>query len=166
MTKFGILVVSDAIYYGRSKDVSGERAKEFLEEHGYIVVDKIIVPNNYTMIHRGLLELLNKVDVIIAIGGTGPSPRDITVDVIESLAWRTIPGFGEIFRLISYEREGIHAITSRAGMYLIGDKVVVAIPGSPSAIEIAIREIIVKIIDHIIEEVRRYSGPHRKPTPQ
>ncbi|ACL10530.1 molybdenum cofactor synthesis domain protein [Desulfurococcus amylolyticus 1221n] len=157
--KFHIVVVSDRVASGESIDVSGEKAIDYITAKGHMVTGKTVIGNNYRDIVRVIREANSK--VVLFIGGTGPSPRDITVDVIESLAWRTLPGFGEAFRRISYEREGSRALLSRAGLYILPDgRIAVVLPGSPSALEIGLK-ILMDIIEHLVEEVERFEGPHR-----
>ena len=157
---FCILVVSDSVYKGLCRDVSGARAREVLSRLGYSVREHVVVPNSYREIHARILGFVKQgCDAILVIGGTGPSPRDISVDVVEELSWRSLPGFGELFRRLSFDREGYVAVYTRAAAYLVGDSVVFVVPGSPRALEIAL-DIIVNTVDHIVEEVRRYEGRH------
>ncbi len=159
--KAGVIVVSDAVYEGHKRDVSGEVAREILSSRGYQVAAKIVVPNKYREILRAINELAGKTDFIIAIGGTGPSPRDITVDVVESVAWRKIPGFGEIFRLKSYEEIGMRGAISRAELYILANGTPVAVtPGSTTAVKLALN-LLLEVIDHLVEESHRYEGQHR-----
>lgn len=158
---FHIIVVSDNVYMGLKEDISGELAVKKLEEKGYEVNGKTIVPNKYREILRAVNKASEKSDAIVMIGGTGPSPRDITVDVVEAISWRKIPGFGELFRFKSYQQIGYRGIISRAELYLLHNGVAVAVlPGSIGAVELGI-EILSKIIDHLIEEAKRYEGEHR-----
>ncbi len=162
MVNFIIIVVSDSVYYGKKSDVSGELAIKILKARGHKIFDKIIVPNSYREIYRAIIESLKKSpDAIIIIGGTGPSPRDITIDVVKELSWRELPGFGELFRMLSYNEIGARGIISRAGMFLIQDVVVIVTPGSPSAVKLALEKIVVEIIDHVVSELRRFEGEHR-----
>lgn len=156
---FHIVVVSDRIAGGESIDVSGEKAVEYLASRGFKVSGKTVVGNSYRDIVRVLRE--SKSRVILFIGGTGPSPRDITVDVLESLAWRELPGFGEAFRRLSSSTIGHRAILSRAGLYILPDgRITVALPGSIQALEVGL-SILVDIVGHLAEEVDRFEGPHR-----
>ncbi len=161
MVSVCIVVVSDAVYSGVREDVSGEKAREFLVSRGYVVKWKRVVPNSYQLIHRAVLDGVRDCDCVLVIGGTGVSPRDISVDVVAEMAWRKIPGYGELFRLLTYEREGFKAVYSRAEAFIVDESIVYTTPGSPKAVEIAL-EIIVNTIDHLVEEARRYTGAHRK----
>ncbi len=154
-----ILVVSDKVYRGEKKDVSGSLAEKKLEEAGFTVIGKTVLPNDYKMILRGVQEAVRKGDLVVVIGGTGPSPRDISVDVVEKLAWRCLPGCGEVFRKLTYEKEGVAAIFTRAEMYLVEESVVIVLPGAPSAVELGV-ELAAKAAPHVIAECRRLEGEH------
>ncbi|MCD6301418.1 MAG: MogA/MoaB family molybdenum cofactor biosynthesis protein [Staphylothermus sp.] len=140
------------------KDESGEIAKSFLVEHGYPVSEKIVIPNST----REIIKVIRttKTDALLFIGGTGPSPRDITVDALENLSWRKIPGFGELFRYLSYKEIGFRGIISRSELYILPDgRIAVVLPGSINAVKLGLK-IIVEIIDHLYEEAKRFEGPH------
>ena len=156
-----VIVVSDTVFKEPSKDVSGNKAIEILRNHGYRVKDKDIVPNDFKEIYNVVVKAVEESDIVLLIGGTGPSPRDITVDVVEKLAWRKLPGFGELFRYLTYTGEGAKAIYTRAEMFLVGKSVVVVLPGSVDAVVLALEKILVNNIDHVVEELRRLHGPHK-----
>jgi len=154
-----VLVVSDSVFEGRTSDVSGEFAVRVLSSRGFNVV-KVITPNKPTEILKNIRENPDA-RLIIVIGGTGPSPRDITVDTVESLAWRRFPGFGEEFRRRSAERVGLRAILSRAGLYETFDgRVIAVLPGSLDGVEVGL-SILLEITQHLLEEAERTEGPHR-----
>ncbi|MGC8679606.1 MAG: MogA/MoaB family molybdenum cofactor biosynthesis protein [Fervidicoccaceae archaeon] len=155
-----IVVVSDRVVSGEAKDESGIVAKENLEKFGFKVDAMKYIGNSYRDIVRVIRESESR--VILFIGGTGPSPRDITVDVIESLAWRKLPGFGELFRMKSFESIGYNAIISRSELFILPDgKITVVLPGSKNAVELGI-SILKEFLSHLLEEVERFEGPHRK----
>ena len=157
---FHIIVVSDRVYEGEAVDESGEKAREIIESRGYMVSGKTIVPNRYREILRAIWGD-HKSNVLLFIGGTGPSPRDITVDVIESIAWRKVPGFGEFFRLKSFEKIGYRGLLSRSEAYVLGDgRVAVVLPGSIDAVVLGL-EILLNMIEHLLEETTRFEGPHK-----
>ena len=156
---FEIIVVSDRVAEKEHEDVSGEAAKAFLEERGYCISRKVVVRNSQREILRAIRESTSS--VLLLLGGTGPSPRDITVDVVESIAWRCIPGFGELFRVISMQSIGYRALLSRANLCILYDgKVAAVLPGSPQGVVTGLN-ILVNIIDHLVEEVSRFEGVHR-----
>ncbi|MCY0868598.1 MAG: MogA/MoaB family molybdenum cofactor biosynthesis protein [Desulfurococcus sp.] len=156
---FHVVVVSDRVARGEAVDTSGEKAVEYLSGRGYRVTGKTVVGNSYREILKAIREVKGR--VLVLIGGTGPSPRDITVDVVESIAWRELPGFGEAFRRASFESIGARAIITRTGLYILHDgRVIVVLPGSPQAVETGLK-ILLDVINHVIEEVDRFEGPHR-----
>ncbi|MEM0378006.1 MAG: molybdopterin-binding protein [Thermosphaera sp.] len=153
-----VIVVSDRVHEGQMEDVSGKTAKKMIEDRGLSVDAIHVIPNSYRELIRILRE--SKSRVLIFIGGTGPGPRDLTVDVVSSLAWRHIPGFGELFRTKSFEVKGYRGILSRSELFILHDgKVVACLPGSPEAVELGVN-ILLSIIQHLLEEVDRYEGSH------
>ncbi len=159
-TTYCILVVSDSVYRGDREDLSGKLARRTIEDRGYRVLRHSVVPNDYKQILDSVQEMVKECDVVLVIGGTGPSPRDISIDVVEKLSWRYLPGFGELFRYLTFKKHGYKAIYSRAGLYVVNRSAVAVVPGSPDAVELAL-EILVGTIDHVIEEIRRLEGIHR-----
>lgn len=156
---FHIVVVSDNIVEGRSVDASGNIAREFLESRGYSVREISFARN----IPRDIIKALRSNDcrVLIFLGGTGVSPRDITVDTLRGSSWRELPGFGEMYRRLSFEQIGPRALLSRASLFITPEgKVAVALPGSPKGVELGLK-LLLDIIEHLIEEVDRYETPHR-----
>ncbi|MEM4718130.1 MAG: MogA/MoaB family molybdenum cofactor biosynthesis protein [Desulfurococcaceae archaeon] len=157
---FRVIVVSDMIYEGRREDISGELAVSLLKGKGICVSDKTIVKNSYRDVLRAIKESNER--VVILLGGTGPSPRDITVDVVEELSWRCLPGFGEIFRQLSFQKIGTYTVLTRTSLCILYDgKIVIALPGSPDAVSLGV-DLLSQFIEHLIEEVDRYEKPHRE----
>ena len=155
---FKVIVVSDRVFEGTGVDVSGEMAIKLLEGKGYCIGGKEVIANSYREIIRVVRDARER--VLVFLGGTGPSPRDITVDVIEDISWRCLPGFGELFRYLSYQRIGARAVLSRASLCVLhSGKIIVALPGSPDAVSLGI-ELLSQVIDHLTEEVERFDGLH------
>jgi len=158
--KFSIIVVSDRVYGGKALDESGEHAVELVRKHGYVVDRKIIIPNRYREILKAIQETIDS-NIVVLIGGTGPSPRDITIDLLEDIAWRKIPGFGEYFRRRSFEETGYRGLLSRSELYILYDgRVAVALPGSRSGVETGL-DIFLNMVEHLVEEIHRFEGVHR-----
>lgn len=157
---FHIVVVSDKIASGQGEDISGSAVEKMLLAKGFKVDKKEVVGNNYKDIVRVLRSSQSK--VLIFLGGTGPSPRDITIDVIEKAAWRKIPGFGELFRIKSFEKIGYSAVLSRSELFVLYDgRVAVALPGSVDAATLG-TEILTNLIEHLVDEANRFEGEHKK----
>mgnify|MGYP001626464285 CR=1 FL=1 len=158
---FQIIVVSDSVAEGLQEDISGELAKRVLVTKGFCVSSKVVVRNSYREILKALRSAESR--VLVFLGGTGPGPRDITVDVIERVSWRCLPGFGEIFRKLAYEKIGGPAILTRTALCVLHDgKIAVALPGSPDAVSLGL-DLLAQVVEHLIEEVDRFEGPHKLP---
>ncbi|MGC8936120.1 MAG: MogA/MoaB family molybdenum cofactor biosynthesis protein, partial [Candidatus Methanomethylicaceae archaeon] len=93
-------------------------------------------------------------DVIVISGGTGPGPRDVTVEAITPLFEKELPGFGELFRHMSYEKVGTSTIASRATAGITKGVLVFALPGSPDAVKLAMEKIILPESPHLVKMVR------------
>ncbi len=130
-------------------DKSGDAAVELLAGAGHRVVAREIVTDNRERI-RALLERWiadPEIEVVIATGGTGITPRDVTPEALAPLVTKPIPGFGEAFRWISFQEIGTSAIHSRAEAALCGDSYVFALPGSTGAVRTALTELILPQLD-------------------
>ncbi len=152
--KFSVIVVSDRIAEGKAEDRSGKIATNEIRRYGYEVVFYAVVRNRREEI-LGALEDSKEhgANTVLLIGGTGIGPRDITVDVIKSIAEKTIPGFGELFRYLTFMREGTKAWLSRALAATYKGMLVFATPGSPGAVELALKELILPEINHALKVI-------------
>lgn len=135
-------------------DTGGALVETMLGEAGQPVCGRRIVRDEPEAIRDALLEALAAPDAraIVLTGGTGVAPRDVTPDTIEPLLERVIPGFGELFRMLSYEDIGSAAILSRALAGLSQGKVVFVIPGSRGAVRLAMEKLIVPELGHLAGE--------------
>ncbi len=97
------------------------------------------------------------VQLVIFNGGTGIAPRDTTYDVIAGKLEKTLPGFGELFRMLSYEQVGAAAMLSRATAGVYRRKLVISMPGSPKAVRLAVEKLILPEINHLAWEIARKS---------
>ena len=95
------------------------------------------------------------VDAVLTNGGTGISRRDQTIDVIERLIEQPLPGFGELFRMLSWEQIGSGAMLSRAAGGIVHGKLVFAMPGSTGAVELAMTKLILPEMKHLLRELRK-----------
>jgi len=101
------------------------------------------------------LAAMTGIQLILFNGGTGISPRDTTYDVISRMLEKTLPGFGEIFRMLSYQEVGAAAMLSRATAGVYRETLVVSTPGSPNAVQIALEKLILPEINHLAWEIAR-----------
>ncbi len=153
--KVAVLTVSDT--RNRETDKSGKVILSHLEEKHYIVVDYRIVKDDQftiTAAVEGFLSL--EADIIIINGGTGIAQRDVTLEAVQSMIEKEIPGFGELFRMLSYQEDiGTRAILSRAVAGTIGRTAVFSIPGSSGAVQLAMTRLIMPEIDHFVFELNK-----------
>ncbi|MGH7179968.1 MAG: MogA/MoaB family molybdenum cofactor biosynthesis protein, partial [Tepidisphaeraceae bacterium] len=116
-------------------DTSGQTIKRLLESAGHAVADYRLIKDEPDDLRSALMDLLSRddVDVILTNGGTGISPRDQTVPVIERMIDTPLPGFGELFRMLSYDEIAAGAMLSRAVAGIARGKPIFAMPGSTKA---------------------------------
>jgi molybdenum cofactor biosynthesis protein B len=125
---------------------------------GHEVVERDIVKDEAASIRMKLVELLSRsdVDAVITTGGTGISARDTTYEVVDRLLERRLDGFGEIFRMLSYEEIGPAAFLSRAVAGAVGTKFLVCLPGSQAAVRLAVEKLLVPEISHVVFELNKH----------
>ena len=152
--RLAIVTVSDS--RTAETDVNGKYLKEQIAQAGLVLVEYHIVPDEPERIDA-ILESLVETDtrIILFNGGTGLSKRDTTFDVISRKLEKVIPGFGEIFRMLSYEQVGAAAMFSRATGGVYKGKVIFSTPGSPAAVQLAWEKLIAPEIQHLAWEVSR-----------
>lgn len=158
---FAIIIISSSrfqnILKGETvKDPSGRIIIQTLQNSGYTVASKRIIADDKGLIERSLKNDLAKpeVDVVITSGGTGISSSDVSIETIKPLFNKELPGFGELMRIISYEEIGSSAILTRAIAGVIGKKPVFCIPGSPHAVDLALKKLIIPEIGHIMKHIK------------
>lgn len=133
-------------------DPGGDKIESLLTAADHRVVDRRLVPDGVGPIQRVLDELLDDptVDFVIATGGTGPTVDDVTPDAVADRFDRELPGFGELFRQLSYEEIGPRTIASRATAGIARDTPVFVLPGSRNAVELATEAIILDEAPHLV----------------
>jgi molybdenum cofactor biosynthesis protein B len=138
-------------------DTAGQRIRQLLIDNGHTIVDQHILSNDPAAIASFLDALLPRrdVDVVVTTGGTGISRRDHTIAVLEPRLVRQIPGFGELFRLLSFQQIGPGAMLSRATAGIAQSKLIFAMPGSPDAVELAMTKLILPELRHLLRELNR-----------
>jgi molybdopterin adenylyltransferase len=154
--RVAILTISDT--RTPETDTGGDIAEELLEGAGQEVVERRIVRDEVSGIRNSLIDLLARsdVDAVVATGGTGISARDTTYEVVERMVEKKLDGFGEIFRMLSYEEIGSAAIMSRALAGSVGSKFVASLPGSRNAVRLAVEKLLVPELSHIVFELRKH----------
>lgn len=128
-----MITISDTRSVGDRADSSGPAAEELLAGLGLTVTERRVVPDDISAIQQAVRDLAGQFNVIVTTGGTGISPRDVTPEAVTPLLERDLPGFGEIMRTGTFSRTPL-SIISRGGAGLIGNTLVVMLPGSPKAV--------------------------------
>ncbi|MBU4266349.1 MAG: MogA/MoaB family molybdenum cofactor biosynthesis protein [Candidatus Altiarchaeota archaeon] len=151
--RVAVVTVSDT--RTKEDDSSGRIIKETLAENGHRVVEYDVIRDDARMIREKIEHILSSdVDVIITNGGTGVSKRDVTVEALQGLIEKELPGFGELFRYLSYKQIGATAILSRAFAGVSKEKAVICLPGSKNAVTLGMN-FIVGELGHLVWEVRK-----------
>jgi molybdenum cofactor biosynthesis protein B len=152
---FGLLTVSDT--RTAENDASGRALHELVTAEGHRVHATAIVRDEPPDVRRQVLSWADDpaCDVIVSSGGTGLSARDHTVEAVSSLFDVSIDGFGELFRMLSFEEVGSAAMLSRAAAGVVRGTPVFLLPGSPRAVTLAMRRLVLPEIGHVVAELRR-----------
>jgi len=152
---FAFLTVSDT--RTEADDTGGALLRELAEGAGHRTVTAQRVADDVEEIRTACRALLatSGVDVLVATGGTGFSPRDVTVAALAPAFERPIEGFGELFRLLSFQEVGAAAMLSRAAAGIVGGQAVFLLPGSPKAVRLAMERLILPEAAHLLGQVRR-----------
>jgi molybdenum cofactor biosynthesis protein B len=154
--KCKIITVSDT--RNQETDKSGRLMMELLEEAGHKIIDYVIVKDEENPIKTEILKGCDRVDieVILTNGGTGIAKRDVTIETVQSLLEKEMVGFGELFRMLSYQEDiGSAAILSRAIAGVVQNKAVFSTPGSIGAVKLAMNKLILPEIGHVVREIKK-----------
>jgi molybdenum cofactor biosynthesis protein B len=151
---FSFLTVSDSRQ--ADTDTGGQLLRELATAAGHDIVDSRIVRDETVEIADAARAMLvDPTDVLVVTGGTGFSPRDVTVDALTPILERPIDGFGELFRQLSYAQVGAAAMLSRACAGLVGRRAVFLLPGSPKGVGLAMESLILPAAGHLLALVRQ-----------
>jgi molybdopterin adenylyltransferase len=137
-------------------DKSGALVRQLLEEHGHRISGHRIVPDEYEVIASLLRDAADDsaVEAVLLNGGTGIAARDVTVEAVRAVLHKELPGFGELFRYLSFTEDiGSAAILSRAVAGSMGSKAVFAMPGSTGAVRLAMTRLILPELGHVMREI-------------
>jgi molybdenum cofactor biosynthesis protein B len=147
-----VLTISDT--RTAANDTGGDAIASALQAAGHVISGRAIVKDDPPAVQRAVKSATDT-DVVITTGGTGISSRDGTYEALTALFEKRLDGFGELFRMLSYDQVGSAAMMSRACAGTIGRTAVFALPGSPQAVQLAVEKLILPEIGHVVRELRR-----------
>jgi molybdenum cofactor biosynthesis protein B len=150
-----VLTISDT--RTRADDRSGDLIQERLEAAGHRVVERAIVRDEPAAVRAAVLRGIarREIDAVLATGGTGVAPRDGSVEAVEPLLHKRLDGFGELFRKLSLDDIGAAAQLSRAVAGTAGRTAVFLMPGSSGAVRLALEQLILPELPHVVGQLRR-----------
>lgn len=151
-----IITISDT--RTKETDISGKFIQDLLNKNGHQVVQYSIVKDEPEAIQQLLREGIGSEDiqVILCHGGTGISLRDRSYEAVVQILEKYLDGFGELFRMLSYQEIGSAAMMSRAVAGIAGDTVIFSLPGSKGAVELAMEKLILPELGHLVWELRKH----------
>ena len=155
IARCAVVTLSDT--RNEASDTSGGRIRALLTDAGHVVTRYAVIPDDPARLSTLLDELMagTDIDVILTTGGTGISRRDNTIAVVESKLTLPLPGFGELFRMLSWEQIGSGAMLSRATGGAVYDKLLFAMPGSTKACELAMTKLILPELKHLMQQMQK-----------
>ena len=158
--RVALLTVSDSRTPATNE--GGRLLRSLAQEARLTVVDEALLPDEPEQIRARVAAWANadQADAALITGGTGLSPRDRTPEALEPLFQRRLPGFGELFRMLSFQEIGAAAMLSRAEAGVIERLAVFLLPGSPAAVDLAVRRLIAPELAHLVGQLRAGKASH------
>ena len=141
-----MLTVSDGVSQGTREDTSGQLAVSMLEEHGFRVVERRVIPDGADPVAAAIADLATGTDLVVTTGGTGLGPRDLTPEGTAMVIEREAPGLAEAMRAVTFGRNP-HGMLSRGLAGTVGNTLVINLPGSPRGVEESL-DVILPGLDH------------------
>jgi molybdopterin adenylyltransferase len=150
-----VLTVSDT--RTEATDASGQAIADLLAKAGHVVAGRSIVKDDPALVRHTVERQLahDDVQVVITTGGTGISSRDSTFEAVDALLEKRLDGFGELFRMLSFQDIGSAAMMSRATAGLAAGKVIVSLPGSEAAVRLALERLIIPELGHLVQQANK-----------
>ncbi len=150
-----VITVSDT--RTEASDTSGRAIVEMLEAAGHSIAGRTIVRDDAELVRDTIVRQLASADVqaIITTGGTGITSRDSTYEAVNAMLQKRLDGFGELFRMLSYQQIGAAAMMSRACAGLAAGRIVVALPGSEAAVRLAMEKLLVPELAHMVQQAQK-----------
>lgn len=154
VVRVAVITISDT--RTRETDSSGQMLVDAFAGGGYEVVERLIVPDEVPAIREAVAGMIRSgsIDAIVTTGGTGIAPRDRTPEALEGMIEVPLPGFGELFRMLSYQEIGAAAMLSRAFAGRVGTALLFCLPGSTNAIRLAVDKLLLSELKHLVHHAR------------
>jgi molybdenum cofactor biosynthesis protein B len=155
VVRCAVVTVSDT--RSLETDSGGQTVVDGLSAAGHLVAARHLIPDEPTQLRPLIVSLASRTDVdaILVTGGTGISSRDQTFETLSEVFTKSLPGYGELFRVLSYAEIGPAAMLSRATAGVVGQTVVLTMPGSPAAVRLAMDKLILPELSHLVREAQR-----------
>jgi len=152
----GVAVITLSTSRSLDTDKSGDVLQKLLEAGGHQVLVRKVIPDRRTVLRATLRELIREKNIhaIITTGGTGLAPMDITIETVQGMLDKVLPGFNSLFMLLSYPQVKSAAMLSRALAGTVKGKIVFCLPGSPRACQLAMESLILPELGHILMLLR------------
>jgi molybdopterin adenylyltransferase len=151
--RYFVLTISDT--RAPATDTSGDAIVSLLEAGGHELAGRQIVKDDPDAVRQVVLSRQAAADVIITTGGTGITSRDSTYEVVSNLLEKRLEGFGELFRVLSYQEIGPSAMMSRACAGTAQGKIIVSLPGSENAVRLGMNKLLLPELGHLVRELSR-----------
>lgn len=160
--RVAVITVSDTRTAGT--DESGALLRKLLDGAGHAVTGMAVVKDDRAAIADALkAALASEAQAVVLNGGTGVSPRDVTIETVEPMLDKRLPGFGELFRAFSFQQVGSAALLTRATAGIAQGKPVFALPGSPAAVQLAMERLVLPELGHVAGEAVKGTGREGDP---
>ena len=156
-SRVGCCVITVSDTRTEATDTGGRAIADLLAAAGHDIVGRTIVKDDPELLRDAIgRQLANPaVQAIVTTGGTGITSRDCTYEAVTAMLWKRLDGFGELFRMLSYEQIGAAAMLSRAVAGTIAGRIVVSLPGSEAAVRLAVDKLLVPELPHLVREAGR-----------
>jgi len=153
----GCYVVTVSDTRTEETDTGGRAIVELLTAAGHRIIGRSLVRDDAEQLRDAIgRQLANPdVQVVVTTGGTGITSRDCTFEAVSSLLWKRLEGFGELFRMLSYEEIGSAAFMSRAVAGTVAGRIIVSLPGSEGAVRLALEKLLIPELGHLVREAAR-----------
>ena len=153
----GCVVVTVSDTRTEATDTSGRAVADLLTRAGHVVVGRAIVKDDADLVRSAIEHQFGNpaVQAIITTGGTGITSRDSTYEAVSSMLHKRLDGFGELFRMLSYQEIGAAAMLSRACAGLVAGRIVIALPGSEAAVRLALEKLVLPELGHLVQQASR-----------